>query len=101
MTRKVLFEMFMLWCEEGQGKRSDYHNKLNAGINAALARIKDYDTDARESLKQEMTQSAELLDQAARLAMAAMLQVGLPLACSLFSNTQRDSKFSLQFTALD
>lgn len=54
---------------------NEYHVRLNAGINAALARIKDYETDMRESLKQELMQSAELLDQAARLAMAAMLQV--------------------------
>jgi hypothetical protein len=42
--------------------------------------VKEYDTDTRESLRQELTQAAELLDQAARMAMAAMLQVGVLLA---------------------
>lgn len=58
---------------------NEYHSRLTNGINAALARVKDYDTDTRESLRQELMQSAELLDQAARLAMAAMLQVGVLL----------------------
>lgn len=53
----------------------DYHNSLHAGIGAALARLKDYDVETREGLCQELNQAAEFLDQAARLAMAAMLQV--------------------------
>ncbi len=56
---------------------ADYQARLNAGIANALARVKDYDTDTRDGLRQELVQSAELLDQAARLAMAAMLQVGV------------------------
>jgi hypothetical protein len=54
---------------------ADYQARLNAGINAAIARAKEYDSDTREGLRQELVQSAELLDQASRLAMAAMLQV--------------------------
>jgi hypothetical protein len=54
---------------------ADYNARLGAGINAAVTRFKDYDSDTRESLRQELVQSAEFLDQAARLAMAAMLQV--------------------------
>lgn len=46
------------------------------GITSALARLRDYDMETREGLSQELAQAAEFLDQAARLAMAAMLQVG-------------------------
>jgi hypothetical protein len=62
---------------------ADYNARLGAGINSAVTRFKDYDTDTRESLRQELAQSAELLDQAARLAMAAMLQVSLCLFMGL------------------
>jgi hypothetical protein len=54
---------------------ADYQARLNAGISAAISRAKEYDSDTREGLRQELVQSAELLDQASRLAMAAMLQV--------------------------
>lgn len=53
----------------------EYQESLRAGISAALARLRDYDTDSREGLSQELAQAAEFLDQSARLAMAAMLQV--------------------------
>ena len=52
-----------------------YAARLSNGISLALARLKDYDSDSREGLRQELAQSAEFLDQAARLAMAATLQV--------------------------
>lgn len=50
------------------------------GINSALARLRDYDMETKEGLSQELAQAAEFLDQAARLAMAAMLQVGVSKA---------------------
>lgn len=53
----------------------EYQECLRAGISTALARLRDYDLDTREGLSQELAQTAEFLDQAARLAMAAMLQV--------------------------
>ncbi|WIA40102.1 hypothetical protein OEZ86_013510 [Tetradesmus obliquus] len=75
MARKLLFEMFAAWCEEGTNRgAADYNARLGAGVHSAVSRFKDYDSDTRESLRQELVQSAELLDQAARLAMAAMLQ---------------------------
>jgi hypothetical protein len=53
----------------------EYREHRRAGINTALSRLKDYDMDTKEQLSQELAQAAEFLDQAARLAMAAMLQV--------------------------
>lgn len=53
----------------------EYQESLRAGISTALARLRDYDADTREGLSQELAQAAEFLDQAARLAMASMLQV--------------------------
>eukprot|EP00775_Hariotina_reticulata_P013221 gene13221-13351_t len=74
MTRKVLFYMFAAWCEDGKTPANDYHTRLSIGMSTALAQVKEYDTDTRESLRQELTQAAELLDQASRMAMAAVLQ---------------------------
>lgn len=53
----------------------EYQECLRAGITNALVRLRDYDMDTKEGLSQELAQAAEFLDQAARLAMAAMLQV--------------------------
>lgn len=49
--------------------------RLSNGINQSLARMKDFDTEGREGLRAELQQSAEFLDHAARMAMAATLQV--------------------------
>lgn len=68
---------------------SEYQTRLSAGINASLARTKDYDADMREGLRQELIQNAELLDQAARLAMAAMLQVGWQRSADYLHGLQR------------
>ncbi len=54
---------------------ADYHARLSAGISSSLARLRDLDADAREALRSELALSAELLDHAARGAMAALLQV--------------------------
>jgi hypothetical protein len=54
----------------------EYQESLRSGISTALVRLRDYDLDTKDSLTQELAQAAEFLDQAARLAMAAMLQVG-------------------------
>lgn len=62
----------MLHCA---GCTGEYQESLRAGISTALARLRDYDADTREGLSQELAQAAEFLDQAARLAMASMLQV--------------------------
>lgn len=56
----------------------EYQESLRVGISTALVRLRDYDLDTKEGLSQELQQAAEFLDQAARLAMAAMLQVCRP-----------------------
>lgn len=78
-----LFSATWVPCSDLLSIGNEYHARLSAGISAALGRVKEYDTDTRDNLKQELQQSAELLDQAARLAMAAMLQVRLSAAPSV------------------
>jgi hypothetical protein len=75
MARKVLFDMFAAWCEEGVATPGEYQARLSAGVAAALGRLRDYEPEARDALRAELLQAAELLDQAARLAMSALLQV--------------------------
>ena len=57
-----------------------YFNNLRLGINQALTRMRD--PDSIEALKLELTQSAAYIDNMARMAMAAMLQVGVLILSS-------------------
>lgn len=55
---------------------AEYAARLSSGMAAALGRLKDLEVEARDTLALELQQSADCLDQAARMAMAALLQVG-------------------------
>jgi hypothetical protein len=61
----------------------EYQESLRSGISTALVRLRDYDLKTKDSLTQELAQAAEFLDQAAQLAMAAMLQVGSRAKCGV------------------
>lgn len=66
-------------------RTEDYRESLSAGISTALTRLRDCDVDVREGFSQELAQAAEFLDQAAQLAMVAMLKVGCDARCCLCS----------------
>jgi hypothetical protein len=72
-STRCIVQRCVIWC--CCACAGEYQECLRAGISTALARLRDYDLDTREGLSQELAQAAEFLDQAARLAMAAMLQV--------------------------
>jgi hypothetical protein len=83
-VRNVEIILCDVWAAGGE-----YQSRLANGIAAALSRLKDVDMEGKEGLRQELQQSADMLDQAARLAMAALLQVrhGDGAALSDSSNT--------------
>ena len=69
-VRRGLFDMFSLYCEEGQAP-GQFRNELRRNVSAAKARIKD--PESSRLMEVDITDSSETLEHVAYLGMAAML----------------------------
>ena len=72
--RRTLFDTFGTWCEEGSTP-GRYRAEVSKMLAVARVRIKDPDT-ARQ-YESDMAETADVVEHAAYLAMAAMLLVSL------------------------
>ena len=70
--RRNLFDTFGTWCEEGSVP-SRYRNEVGKAVAVSRTRIKD--PESARQYETDMAETADMVEQAAYLAMAAMLLV--------------------------
>eukprot|EP00798_Chlamydomonas_sp_ICE-L_P017185 gene17185-23502_t len=90
--RKLLFDLFSTWSEEGYPSNADYTKHVKAGIQAFLSRFsREKDAEGQiESTRSELSQASVCLDHASRLSMAELLKGPLfdpnPKRCLAWTN---------------
>lgn len=72
--RRGLFETFGSWCEEGTTP-TRYRSEVSKALAVSRMRVKD--PESARHLDADISETADMVEQAAYLAMAAMLLVWL------------------------
>lgn len=78
--RRTLFDTFGSWCEEGVAP-GRYRSEVAKAVSISRMRIKD--PEAARQNEGDMAETADVVEHAAYLAMAAMLLVGPSLSSRL------------------
>ena len=82
--RRTLFDVFSTWCEEGSTPPERYRTEVSRML--ALSRMRIKDPEAARHSEIDTAETADVVEHAAYLGMAAMLLVGVP--CKGWANSQ-------------